>query len=235
MALVQSSLAAGRAFGTPLSAQDSDRYVEEMIVAAELVGVPRPLVPASVAELERYVGSVRPGLSSTLAARESMIRAAARRAATIFQPSMLPDRSSTTMTSRPRAASLRAAGGTTVTCQVPLVGSSSSAVTTAIAAVTSAATPKRSTTSRLSRSPGCKVTVTAPSPSAVAATSCRLEEIASGVSPGPLSRARSATRTGLFRPGSRTGGVTRDASGTSSVSDAHPSPTQGPGSGSPGT
>src|SRR5579862_4736044 len=71
-ALVQSSLAAGRAFGTPLSAQDSDRYVEEMTVAAELVGVPRPLVPASVAELERYVASVRPGLSYTPAAGESM-------------------------------------------------------------------------------------------------------------------------------------------------------------------
>jgi uncharacterized protein (DUF2236 family) len=72
-ALVQSSLAAVWAFGTALSAEeDSDRYVEEMMVAAELVGVPRPLVPASVAELERYVASVRPGLSCTPAARESM-------------------------------------------------------------------------------------------------------------------------------------------------------------------
>jgi uncharacterized protein (DUF2236 family) len=71
-ALVQSSLAAVWAFGTPLSAEDSDRYVEEMMVAAELVGVPRPLVPASVAELERYVASVRPELSCTPAARESM-------------------------------------------------------------------------------------------------------------------------------------------------------------------
>jgi uncharacterized protein (DUF2236 family) len=71
-ALVQSSLAAGRAFGTPLSAEDSDSYVEEMVVAAELVGVPRPQVPASVAELERYVASVRPELSCTPAARESM-------------------------------------------------------------------------------------------------------------------------------------------------------------------
>jgi uncharacterized protein (DUF2236 family) len=71
-ALVQSSLAAVWAFGTPLSAEDSDRYVEEMMVAAGLVGVPRPLVPASVAELERYVASVRPGLSCTPAARESM-------------------------------------------------------------------------------------------------------------------------------------------------------------------
>src|SRR5208282_4315303 len=40
--------------------------------AAEQVGVPRPLVPASVAELERYVASVRPGLSCTPAAAESM-------------------------------------------------------------------------------------------------------------------------------------------------------------------
>jgi uncharacterized protein (DUF2236 family) len=71
-ALVQSSLAAVWAFGTPLSAEDSDRYVEEMMVAAELVGVPRPQVPASVAKLERYVASVRPGLSCTPAARESM-------------------------------------------------------------------------------------------------------------------------------------------------------------------
>jgi uncharacterized protein (DUF2236 family) len=71
-ALVQSSLAAGRAFGTPLSAEDSDRYVAEMMVAAELVGVHRSLVPASVAELERYVASVRPGLSCTPAARQSM-------------------------------------------------------------------------------------------------------------------------------------------------------------------
>jgi len=72
VALVQSSLAAGQAFGTPLSADDSDRYVAEMMVAAELVGVPRPLIPASVAELDRYVASVRPELRCTPAARESM-------------------------------------------------------------------------------------------------------------------------------------------------------------------
>jgi uncharacterized protein (DUF2236 family) len=71
-ALVQSSLAAVWAFGTPLSAQDSDRYVEEMMVAAELAGVPPFQVPASVAELERYVASVRPTLRCTPAAAESM-------------------------------------------------------------------------------------------------------------------------------------------------------------------
>jgi uncharacterized protein (DUF2236 family) len=70
--LVQSSLAARQAFGTPISAEDSDRNVAEMVAAAELVGVPRPLVPASVADLDRYVASVRPGLRCTPAARESM-------------------------------------------------------------------------------------------------------------------------------------------------------------------
>ena len=70
--LVQSSLAARQAFGTPISAEDSDRYVAEMVAAAELVGVPRPLIPASVADLDRYVASVRPGLRCTPAARESM-------------------------------------------------------------------------------------------------------------------------------------------------------------------
>jgi uncharacterized protein (DUF2236 family) len=72
VALVQSSLAASQAFGTPVPAGDSDRYVAEMVAAAELVGVPRALVPATVADLERYVASVRPGLCCTPAARESM-------------------------------------------------------------------------------------------------------------------------------------------------------------------
>jgi len=72
VALVQSSLAASWAFGAPLTAVDSDRYVAEMMVAAELIGVPRPLVPASVADLERHVASVRPELQCTPAAAESM-------------------------------------------------------------------------------------------------------------------------------------------------------------------
>jgi uncharacterized protein (DUF2236 family) len=71
-ALVESNLAAGRLFGTPLSAGDSDGYVAEMVVAAELVGVPRDLVPASVAALDAYIASVRPELRCTPVARESM-------------------------------------------------------------------------------------------------------------------------------------------------------------------
>jgi uncharacterized protein (DUF2236 family) len=50
----------------------ADLYVAEMVVAAELAGVPRPLVPASVADLERYIAAVRPELRCTPAAAESM-------------------------------------------------------------------------------------------------------------------------------------------------------------------
>ncbi len=71
-ALVDSGLAVGRLLGTPLSPEDGDRYVAEMMVAAELVGVPAALVPASVAELDRYISSVQPELRCTPAAGESM-------------------------------------------------------------------------------------------------------------------------------------------------------------------
>jgi uncharacterized protein (DUF2236 family) len=71
-ALVDSSLAAGQAFGTPLPASDGDRYVAEMATAAELVGVPRSLIPASVAGLGQYIASARPELRCTPAASESM-------------------------------------------------------------------------------------------------------------------------------------------------------------------
>jgi uncharacterized protein (DUF2236 family) len=71
-ALVDSNLAARTIFGSPLPATDADRYVAEMIVAAELVGVPRDMVPATVAELADYIDSVRPELACTPAARASM-------------------------------------------------------------------------------------------------------------------------------------------------------------------
>jgi len=70
--LVDSGLVGTRLFGTPLSAEDADRYVAEMVVAAEQVGVPVSLVPATVDQLQRYVSSVRPELRCTPAARESM-------------------------------------------------------------------------------------------------------------------------------------------------------------------
>ncbi len=71
-ALVDSTVVAVRMFGAGLSAADADRYVAEMVAAAELVGVPRDLVPASEAALAGYLASVRPILQATPAARESM-------------------------------------------------------------------------------------------------------------------------------------------------------------------
>jgi len=71
-ALVDSDLAVRRLLGTPLSPEDADRYLAEMAVAAELVGVPAGMVPASVAGLDQYISSVRPELRCTPAARESI-------------------------------------------------------------------------------------------------------------------------------------------------------------------
>ena len=71
-ALVDSTLAAKELFGTPLAPGDADAYVAEMVIAAELVGVPRELVPATVAALAAYLDSVRADLACTPAAKESM-------------------------------------------------------------------------------------------------------------------------------------------------------------------
>ncbi len=69
---VESGIVAAGLFGTPLAAEDADRFVAEMVTEAELVGVPRHLVPASAADLGGYIASVRPELRCTPAARESM-------------------------------------------------------------------------------------------------------------------------------------------------------------------
>jgi uncharacterized protein (DUF2236 family) len=71
-ALVDSNIAARELFGTALTAEEADRYIEEMVVAAELVGVPAEAVPDSAAELEKYMTWVRPQLRRTPAASESM-------------------------------------------------------------------------------------------------------------------------------------------------------------------
>ena len=71
-ALVDSVLATGNLVGTALPAADSNRYVAEMVTAAELIGVPRRLVPSNVPELDLYIASVRPGLRCTPASAESM-------------------------------------------------------------------------------------------------------------------------------------------------------------------
>ena len=71
-ALVDSVLAASRMFGTPPAGKDPDRFVSEMTVAAELLGVPREMIPASADALEEYIAGVRPELRCTPAAAESM-------------------------------------------------------------------------------------------------------------------------------------------------------------------
>lgn len=71
-ALVDSTLEARSLFGTALQPAEADRYIAEMVIAAELVGVPRDMVPATTAELAAYIDSVRPELSCTPAASQSM-------------------------------------------------------------------------------------------------------------------------------------------------------------------
>jgi uncharacterized protein (DUF2236 family) len=70
-ALVESTVEAARLFGLPLTDDEADAYVAEMVVAAELVGVPAAMVPATWDGLSRYIASVRPVLRATPAAREA--------------------------------------------------------------------------------------------------------------------------------------------------------------------
>jgi uncharacterized protein (DUF2236 family) len=71
-ALVDSGIAGCALLGDELSAGEADQYVAEMKVAAEIVGVPAAMVPASAADLADYLESVRPQLRCTAAAKESM-------------------------------------------------------------------------------------------------------------------------------------------------------------------
>ena len=68
---IDSFLTIGRRAGVRVPAADADRYVAEQVTAAELVGIPRELVPASVAELTDYFERTRPELRVTAAARET--------------------------------------------------------------------------------------------------------------------------------------------------------------------
>jgi uncharacterized protein (DUF2236 family) len=67
---IDSFLTIGRRAGVHVSAADADRYVAEQVTAAELVGIPRELVPASVAELADYFERTRPALRMTAPARD---------------------------------------------------------------------------------------------------------------------------------------------------------------------
>jgi len=69
---VDSWLDAHRRSGAPLTAAEADRYVEEQIVAARLIGCDERHVPRSVSELTEYVRSMRPLLEVTPEAREAV-------------------------------------------------------------------------------------------------------------------------------------------------------------------
>lgn len=70
-AMVDSILEVARRYGRGLAAGDEDGYVAEMVRFAELVGIPAEQVPASVAELARYIASVKL-LRATPAAKDAM-------------------------------------------------------------------------------------------------------------------------------------------------------------------
>ncbi len=69
---VDSLVVACELFGTALPPAEADRCVAEMTAAAELVGIPAGMAPASLAGLRRYLSSVRPDLRCTPAAAESV-------------------------------------------------------------------------------------------------------------------------------------------------------------------
>ena len=58
-------------YGRPLEPGDPDRYVAEMVPFAEILGVPREMVPASVAALRQYIESVELR-QATPAAKDAM-------------------------------------------------------------------------------------------------------------------------------------------------------------------
>jgi uncharacterized protein (DUF2236 family) len=68
---VDSGLAAAARYGLQLTPDEQDRYVAEMTAAAELIGMPAGLAPASVAALDAYFQAVRPVLTVSPAARDT--------------------------------------------------------------------------------------------------------------------------------------------------------------------
>ncbi len=70
-AMVDSIIHVLQRYGRALDAADADRYVDEMVSFAELVGVPAEQVPRSVSSLREYMESV-PLLQATPAARDAI-------------------------------------------------------------------------------------------------------------------------------------------------------------------
>jgi uncharacterized protein (DUF2236 family) len=68
---VESLLSTARRAGVPLTDAEADRYVEEQVTAAVLVGAEEPDVPRTVAELSAYFDGIRARLAVTPAARSA--------------------------------------------------------------------------------------------------------------------------------------------------------------------
>jgi uncharacterized protein (DUF2236 family) len=62
---VHSFVAAYRAYGGHLGRDERDRYLAEQVAAAELIGIPRSLVPASVDEYRAYFAARLPELRTS--------------------------------------------------------------------------------------------------------------------------------------------------------------------------
>ena len=69
---VDSGLAAAGLFGTAPGDADADAYVREMRIAAELLGVPRDMLPEDAGELGEYVNAVWEKMRLTPAAGETI-------------------------------------------------------------------------------------------------------------------------------------------------------------------
>jgi uncharacterized protein (DUF2236 family) len=68
---VHSAVFSYRSYAGRLADEDADRYVEEMVRVAELLGMPPEIAPRSMGALRQYLHSVE-GLQATPGARESM-------------------------------------------------------------------------------------------------------------------------------------------------------------------
>ena len=68
---VHSAVFAYRSYAGRLADEDADRYVDEMVRVAELLGMPGDIAPRTLGELREYLRSVE-GLQVTSGARESM-------------------------------------------------------------------------------------------------------------------------------------------------------------------
>jgi len=69
---VDSWLEGHRRSGAPMTDDEADRYVEEQVVAARLVGCAVDDVPRTVDELHAYLRDVRPELEGTAQARDAV-------------------------------------------------------------------------------------------------------------------------------------------------------------------